>query len=295
MLRLCASVVSGIVLLSVALPLGAWGEKGHFMINQLAIDASASRLPAFMNSNRSRLIYNAYEPDRWREDVKSPLNAAQAPDHFIDSEYWGPLATLEPDRYKFMEKVAAKKVNLSTIGYLPYSMIENYGRLVNAFRQYRSAKTTDDQRTAEANAVYYAGILGHYVGDGSQPMHTSIHFNGWAQGLPNPKRYTTDRMFHSRYETAYVNRAIQIQSVRPKVRAPQRLKDVFGAIKQYLNAGFSELEPMYDMEKSGEFNPELPRPRGSEFIAAQLARAASMLSDMWYTAWLESAEPPQAQ
>src|SRR5688572_27505161 len=100
------------LILLVVFPVAAlaWGEKGHLMINELAIDASAPRLPPFMNAARAQLIYNAYEPDRWREESQSPMHVAQAPDHFFDSEYWGAIASIDTDRYLFMEKVAAKKI-----------------------------------------------------------------------------------------------------------------------------------------------------------------------------------------
>ncbi len=76
------------------------------------------------------------------------------------------------------------------------------------FETWRNAKTDADRESARANAVHYAGVLGHYVADGTMPMHLSVHFNGWADGYANPKGFTTDRMFHSRYETAYVDAAI---------------------------------------------------------------------------------------
>ena len=79
--------------------------------------------------------------------------------------------------------------------------------------------------------------------------------------------------------------------MKPKVQAPQRLNDVFGAIQQYLIQSFAELEPLYDLEKSGEFNPDQPRSKGTDFIANEIARAATMLGNFWYTAWLESGEP----
>ena len=52
---------------------------------------------------------------------------------------------------------------------------------------------------------------------------------------------------------------------------------------------------MYELEKTGEFNPEQPRPKGTEFISSELARAAGMLADLWYTAWIESGEPVPKQ
>jgi hypothetical protein len=284
------------LLLLIPASAAAWGEKGHLMVNRLAIDAASSKLPEFMNAAREQIIYNGYEPDRWREEGRtSPMNIAQAADHFFDSEYWGAISTIEADRYAFMEKVAAKKVELVRIGYLPYAILENYGKLVNAFRFWRNAKTPQDRESARTNAVYVAGVLGHYVGDGSQPMHMSIQYNGWLDTTPNPKNYTKDRGIHNRYEALYVNAAIDAGIVRPKVQSPRRISNVFDSVKQYLNQGFADLEPMYELEKTGEFNPDQPRPKGTEFIATQLARAGTMLGNLWYTAWLESAEPVTGQ
>ncbi len=42
----------------------------------------------------------------------------------------------------------------------------------------------------EAAIIFYAGWLGHYVGDGSQPLHVTVNYNGWTG--PNPHGYTTD-------------------------------------------------------------------------------------------------------
>ena len=283
-----ASLLLALVPLSAA----AWGEKGHLMINRMAIDAASSKLPEFMTSAREQIIYNAYEPDRWREEGRaSVMNTVQAADHFFDSEYWGAISTIEPDRYSFMEKLAAKKIELVKVGYLPYAIVENYQKLVNAFRFWRTAKTPVDRESARANAVYVAGVMGHYVGDGSQPMHMSIQYNGWLDTTPNPKNYTKDRGLHGRYEAAYVNAAIDIAAVRPRVQPPHRLTNVWNSIKEYLTQTFAELEPMYELEKAGEFNPQQPRPKGTDFIANELGRAGSILGNLWYTAWLGSANP----
>jgi hypothetical protein len=115
------------------------------MINGLAMDAASSQLPEFMNGARDQIIYNAIEPDRWREEGRtSVMNTAQAPDHFFDSELWGAISTIEPDRYAFMGKARRPKVPLIKVGYLPYAMVENT-KLVNAFRFWRNAKTPADR------------------------------------------------------------------------------------------------------------------------------------------------------
>src|SRR2546423_218536 len=99
------TVVAVLILLWVPTLARAWGEKGHLMINRLAIDKAGPQLPEFMAAGRNQLIYDAFEPDRWRDEYNTPMNTAQAPDHFLDSELWGPLATIEKDRYAFMERL----------------------------------------------------------------------------------------------------------------------------------------------------------------------------------------------
>src|SRR5215469_8025358 len=179
------SSVAILLMLFAPLSATAWGDKGHLMINRLAIETAGPKLPDFMTASRDHIIYNGPEPDRWRDEGRtSVMNTAQAADHFFDSELWGPISTIEADRYSFMEKVAAKKVNLVKIGYLPYAIIENYEKLLNAFRFWRNAKTAEERESARENAVYVAGVLGHYVGDGAMPMHLSVHYNGWLDNSP---------------------------------------------------------------------------------------------------------------
>src|SRR5688572_22449778 len=120
------TTISVLLILMLPISSAAWGSKGHFMVNRLAIQASASQLPAFMKTATNDLVYNAYEPDRWREEAGSALNIAQAPDHFFDSEYWGAISTIPTDRYAFMAKLGEKKVDLIKVGYLPYSIMENH-------------------------------------------------------------------------------------------------------------------------------------------------------------------------
>jgi hypothetical protein len=60
------------LLLLAPLSAYAWKQKSHLMISEVAIDAAASKLPEFMNGAREHLIYNAYEPDRWRAEGRSP-------------------------------------------------------------------------------------------------------------------------------------------------------------------------------------------------------------------------------
>src|SRR5581483_1165465 len=62
---------------------------------------------------------------------------------------------------------------------------------------------------------FYAGWLGHYVGDGAQPLHVTVQYNGWTG--PNPNGYTTAHQIHSQFEGAFVAANIHAPEVEARM------------------------------------------------------------------------------
>jgi hypothetical protein len=111
--------------------------------------------------------------------------------------------------------------------------MEVYGRLKAAFREYRQRRAAHQPTQAVEQAIiFYAGWLGHYVGDGSQPLHTTIQYNGWVG--PNPNGYTTQHGIHAQFETAYVAANITAKDFAGLVKSPERLDDPFARYVAYL-------------------------------------------------------------
>ncbi|MBI2364803.1 MAG: hypothetical protein HYV01_07345 [Deltaproteobacteria bacterium] len=79
-------------------------------------------------------------------------------------------------------------------------------------------------RAIEFNILYYAGVLGHYVGDGSQPLHTTSHHHGRIGG--NPKDYAMDEGLHRRFEVEFV-RNIKAEDLQELIETPSRLHAPF--------------------------------------------------------------------
>jgi hypothetical protein len=143
---------------------------------------------------------------------------------------------------------------------------------------------------AERDAIFYAGWLGHYVGDGSNPMHTTVHHNGWIG--PNPNGYTTSDTVHWKMEGIFVaaNPSV-LQFANLMSPTPRRLNDPFQDYLSYLRQSHTLVEKTYQLEKDGGFDGA-GTPASREFIKQRLAAGAEMLRDLWYTAWLDSAQQP---
>ena len=175
------------------------------------------------------------------------------------------------------------------VGLQPYIVAEIYGRLKSSFREYRSLRAAHQPTASVQQAIiFYAGWLGHYVADGSQPLHTTIHYNGWVG--PNPKQYTTEHGIHSQFETKYVAQNITAKDFAGFVHAPEHLTDQFGQYVRYLRDSNQLVEDVYALEKAGGFNGK-GSPQAFEFTTHRLAAGSQMLLNLWYSAWLDSATP----
>lgn len=262
------------------------------MINRLAASGLPAEAPEFLRSSAGveEIEYLGPEPDRWRSPAEPELLAEQAPEHFIDLELADALGPLPHRRFDFMAKAYAAGQQPDKIGLLPWQTEEVWERLKSAMRNYRELKAAGKETgPAEQAILFYAGWLGHYVGDGSQPLHTTVQYNGWTG--PNPHRYTTGHQIHYEFESAFVTANIHLSDVQAKMTPVKAIDgDMFEAYMSYLRNTRSCVDEVYKLDKDGGFDGA-GTAASREFTAGRLAAGASMLRDMIYTAWLRSADP----
>jgi len=279
-----------------ARPVVRWGEAGHQIAARAATGVLPAEMPPFFRAAGDQLVYLDPEPDRWRNPSVTEMHNAFANDHFIDLEEVPEEALTAPDRYAYMGLLHDAGVARPELeGFLPFRIVELYQRLVAEWRLWRSTSPDDPVRGwIEQRILNDAGILGHYVTDGSQPHHTTIHYNGWSASAPNPDGYTLDRNFHVRFETDFVSAQVRPSDVGSRVRsAPRSLAgSVRSEVIDYLRASNEQVVPLYRLEKQIGFDPRRPAPAATrDFAAERLAAGARMLADLWWSAWLESARP----
>ncbi len=284
---------------------GGWGNEGHLYINRVAAQKIPADMPRFLRRAVAELTYLGPEPDRWRSPTEPQLKNAQEPDHFIDLERVAWLDPLPATRSEFYRKLYEKRAATAAhpnndhpddylperVGLQPYITLEVFGRLKAAFREYRHLREQHKPTAPVEHAiVFYAGWLGHYVADGSQPLHTTIQYNGWVG--PNPHNYTTEHKIHAQFETAYVDENITAKDFASQVHAPEHLSDPFHQYIAYLRESNAKVETVYALEKAGGFTGK-GTPEARAFTLQRLAAGSQMLLNLWYTAWQDSAINPE--
>lgn len=289
-----APVVSLLTLAAVLAPARRWGAEGHEMAARAAVAVLPAEMPAFFRSAGNQLVYLNPEPDRWRNRDMPEMDNAFSYDHYIDLENVPPGALEAPHRYAYLDALyeAGLERPERDGGFLPFHILELYQRLVTEWRLWRAA--TDPVRRAwiEERILNDAGTLGHYVTDGSQPHHATIHFNGWNAASPNPEGYTLDRTFHARFESDFVSAHLTQGDISRRVTAAPRslVGSVRTSVMDYLRASNAEVETLYRLDRDFGFDPGRPaHPATHSFAAERLAVGARLLADLWWTAWRESA------
>jgi hypothetical protein len=268
----------------------AWGEHGHKLSGRAAATRLPKALPAFFRKAVDQLEYLNPEPDRWRSRTMLEMNEAFSYDHFIDLEMVPAAALLAEDRYAYLVALYQAGVKEpEKAGLVPFRILELYQRLRTEFNLWRNAKDKKTRQWIEQRIINDAGILGHYVSDGANPHHTTIHYNGWDKNTPNPNGYTTDNTFHGRFESEYVQSHIVINDLLPLIKPePRLIENPRAEIIAYLRNSNTFVERLYQLDKQAKFDKTTTAPENKAFAVDRLVAGAEMLRALWWTAWMKS-------
>ena len=291
---------------------GAWGNTGHRMVGMAAMRALPDDLPAFLRTAEAAAEVGelSREPDRWKGGGRTHDRERDTA-HFIDLDdnghamsAAGPHISALPElRSEYERALTQAGLDVDDAGYLPYAMIDGYQQLVRDFGYWRvlnaiEARETDPARRAwyredrerrEALLLRDIGVLSHYVGDAAQPLHLTIHYNGWGDH-PNPEGFTTSRQFHGQVDSWPFGR-IEFAALEAAMTEPSgcaRPCAIRERVPAYIQTGLTQVAPLYRLEQSGSLTAA--DEAAGAFMLTRLAAGASELRDLITAAWRDAAD-----
>lgn len=305
-------VLAAVAMLAVAVPaaqVDAWGSTGHRMIGVAAVRALPDSLPAFIRGMDAAAEVGeiSREPDR-SKGAGQPHDRERDTAHFVDLDDTGHIMTanglsidaLPNLKSEYDAQLLAAGIKVDDAGYLPYAIMDGWQQLVRDFAYWRVLNAIEAREIDPAKRAWYRedrlrrealtrrdmGVLSHYVGDGSQPLHTSIHFNGWGD-YPNPEGFTNSRQTHGTFEGGFIRRNVRLDMVEAAMAAPiLEGFEMKRSIVSYLKTGVGQVVPFYTLEKAGAFAEG--DARGVAFATERVAAGAAELRDLTILAWQAS-------
>lgn len=283
-------------------PSVAWGRKGHEVVAAEAARALPDTMPSLLKDNAERLAVLGPHADRWRFPDLRHLRDSDVPDHYMNLEALQGRE-LPEDRYAYVRLLEEGGVTREGQGawfngMLPYRMAEVFETLTAEFALYRleservppGSHGTPLLRQLEENLLYTAGMLSHYVADAVQPLHTTVHHDGWNEKAePNPGGFRTRPGLHEEFEVYLVNQAVDPAEVRKRLPAPQLVTgDPLQHAAALLRESNALVKRLYSLEAQGRLNPWKPHPDGVELATERVARGAGVLRDLYHSAWVRS-------
>lgn len=312
MKRTLIALAAVAIIAAPAADVGAWGATGHRLIAVAAMRGLPDELPAFLRTTEAATEVGELtrEPDRWKGGPRTHARERDTA-HFIDFDDNGHVLTGAGPRIDAMPELRSEYeaaltragLDVDDAGYLHYALIDGWQQLVRDFAYWRvlnaaEARETDpgrrawyaeDRRRREALLIRDLGVWSHYVGDASQPLHTSIHYNGWDEDTPNPEGFTRSRRTHGLFEGAYVRGVARLDLVEAAMPEADLAE---AAIERrtvaYLGDTLAQVTPFYRLERDGAFGEG--DPRGGAFAIERLGAGAGELRDLIVLAWRESAD-----
>ena len=309
--RLALATACVAVLAGSAMQVAAWGSTGHRLIGVAAMRALPETLPAFLRDPGAIADVGelSREPDRWK-GAGQPHDRERDTAHFVDLDDDGhvmnaagmSIDALPELKSEYDAQLLAAGIKVNDAGYLPYAIMDGWQQVVRDLAGWRVVHAMEQRETDPARRAWYRedrvrrealtlrdiGVLSHYVGDGSQPHHLSIHYNGWGN-FPNPEGFTNSRQTHGMFEGAFARRVARLDQVEAAMPAPTTAPfEMKPRVVGYMKSTLGTVIPFYRLEKAGGFVET--DPRGAEFVSQRLGAGAAELRDMLVAAWAASGE-----
>lgn len=285
----------------------AWGGAGHRMVGQIAAKALPPELPAFLKTPQAIDDIGEFSRELDRSKGAGKLHDSDRDAaHFVDLHDDGtvllgpPFLPMPATRADYEAQLRTHNLDITKAGYLQFAIVDRWQQLVSDFAYYRVLEAAENNPAWKANHAWFKadkkrreglilhtlGDLSHLVADGSQPLHTSTHYNGWGD-YPNPQGFTMARI-HGPFEGDMVRATVMPSAIEAGLIPP---RDCACAIEKrvvdYILASNKLTVPLYELEKAGGLAKG--DPRGPKFAADRMGVGASELRDLIVMAWQASA------
>jgi hypothetical protein len=309
----------------------AWGGRGHDTLCETASHLVENKeLKSFLSSRPHTMGHLCNIPDTYWRGLPNEMTKEGNPGHYIDAEILPfPIKDIPLDLAKLTNDFNGKKRanREGEIKSLPHDLgtlwwrADQFYRLAVAekanFEKAALPEKKEEQNekhpfnSAAYNFYVNLGLMGHFIGDASQPFHATDDFDGYNKGHGGIHSYYEETLVSamdgdlsakilkearklksaSRKEP-YLTAATPLEKIR--ALSVLSLADVKEVLKADLLQKPSEVKEERGMKirTAAERQPfEKTMKKFEPLLIKHLARGASLLASMWDQAYIDAGSP----
>ncbi len=248
-----------------------WGANGHKIINRRST-FSLPPLMSFLNWADSLAAHSS------AADYRRSSDPNEAPRHYIDIDDYPEFISTGRIPQDLDSLIAIHGSSfVYDKGILPFSIMATADSIKKYFQLHNYQK-----------AMLHAADLGHYVGDGHNPLHITRNYDG---------QYTNQTGVHSRYETQLINR--DSANITYNFRNAVYVSDMNGYVFNFLYHNYTYVDSVLKYDSiaratAGSYNTayyQIYWQLAGNFTNLLFNNASHFISDLVYTAWINSGSP----
>ncbi len=250
----------------------AWGGRANRLAVRWAVDTLPPSMRAYFNAQSNFLLAHVNDPTEWMQKDRYEQMR-----HYIFLDKYGLFPYLDlPHSYtSAVKKYGANKIKAN--GVLPWQIGEYSLKLTQAMKAGNWSEARED-----------AAVLGYYVSDAHDPLHTTQNYDGQMTGQAGLAERFGTQLF-DRYSHFFIFRpakAVKIDD--PTEYAFQMVLESHTWVDQILFADRSALDslPGYNDDYYDRFYSLI-----GSIVMHEISSAAHDIGSYWYTAWLNAGRP----
>lgn len=277
-----------IVLIILLMLNSSWGFLVHRTITQTAIYSLPDTLQMFFFKNMRALVKTSVDPDLRQKEDSTEKNK-----HFIDLDAKLFNKNPIPDKWEIAVKKYGEK-KLRAQGILPWEIVKTKNKLTQAFKN------------KDKNAIIlYAADLAHYVADAYVPLHTTQNYDGQLtnqKGVHSLWETECPQLFIEKYNLKQNNQVKYLKNIDREIwkivresekLVPLLLKEEIIVAKNFTFEEKYKIQLKNGIEErkySAKFI-EMYNQKLSSQINDRLLKSTAMITNFWYTAWVDAQKP----
>ncbi|MEK2689782.1 hypothetical protein [Bdellovibrio sp. GT3] len=308
----------------------AWGGRGHDAICRAAVFLVKDEgLKEYLRNKPQMMGHLCNIPDFYWKSLGGEANKHGNPAHFIDIEVIGlKVADIPSDYKKIITEYTGKENKFKNDGTTIKDIPTEFGsawwradqfvnRIAALNKDFAAAKPPANFKEEQDENLPYnklayqmivdMGLMGHFVGDISQPFHTTADYDGWAAGHGGIHAYYEDAVvgeFDGDLDWLVLKEARAMKN--PSFLKPATVVDKMKALSIISNTEIPKILKMDPVTKPSvlkkEHGMEIKtraerKPASVAFkkmkpvVVTDMARGALLLANLWDDAYAKAGRP----